>query len=115
MRDGHVVDLSALRCTERLELIRIKVGAVICDDVVRNSVSEYQLSDETAGSACSKVFDGLGFDPLGKLVDCYKQMGEATRARLEGSVVVLRLTVEWGVGMERQDPSYGGVVHIGVL
>ena len=26
-------------------------------------------------------------------------------------VVVLRLTVEWGVGMERQDPSYGGVVN----
>ena len=25
-------------------------------------------------------------------------------------VVVLSLTVEWGVGMERQDPSYGAVV-----
>ena len=25
--------------------------------------------------------------------------------------MVLRLTVEWGVGMERQDPSYGAVVH----
>ena len=27
-----------------------------------------------------------------------------------GSVVVLSLTVEWGVGMERQGPSYGEVV-----
>ena len=27
------------------------------------------------------------------------------------SVVVLRLTIEWGVGMRRQDPSYGEVVH----
>ena len=26
-------------------------------------------------------------------------------------VVVLSLTVEWGVGMERQDPSYGAVVN----
>ena len=26
-------------------------------------------------------------------------------------VVDLRLTVEWGVGMKRQDPSYGEVVH----
>ena len=26
-------------------------------------------------------------------------------------VVVLRLIVEWGVGMGRQDPSYGVVVH----
>ena len=29
--------------------------------------------------------------------------------------MVLRLTVEWGVGMERQDPSYGAVVHTSVL
>ena len=29
-----------------------------------------------------------------------------------GTVVDLRLTVEWGVGMRRQDPSYGVVVHI---
>ena len=27
-----------------------------------------------------------------------------------GAVVVLSLTVEWGVGMERQGPSYGEVV-----
>ena len=32
----------------------------------------------------------------------------------EGPVVVLSLTVEWGVGMERQDPSYGVVVHTSV-
>ena len=30
-------------------------------------------------------------------------------------VVVLSLTVEWGVGMERKDPSYGVVVHTSVL
>ena len=29
--------------------------------------------------------------------------------------MVLSLTVEWGVGMERQDPSYGVVVHMSVL
>ena len=32
----------------------------------------------------------------------------------EGDVVVvdLRLTLEWGVGMTRQDPSYEVVVHM---
>ena len=30
-------------------------------------------------------------------------------------VVVLSLTVEWGVGMERKDPTYGVVVHTSVL
>ena len=29
--------------------------------------------------------------------------------------MVLSLTVEWGIGMERQDPSYGVVVHTSVL
>ena len=29
--------------------------------------------------------------------------------------MVLSLTLEWGVGMERQDPSYGAVVHTSVL
>ena len=85
MCNRRIVDLSALGCIERLELIRIKVGAVICDNAVRNSISEYQLLDEVDGSACTKVFDGLGFDPLGELVDCYKQMGETTRAGFEGS------------------------------
>ena len=33
----------------------------------------------------------------------------------EPAVVVLCLTVEWGVGMERQDPSYGVVVHTSVF
>ena len=33
----------------------------------------------------------------------------------KGPVVVLSLTVEWGVSMERQDPSYGVVVHTSVL
>ena len=30
------------------------------------------------------------------------------------TVMVLSLTVEWGVSMERQGPSYGVVVHTGV-
>ena len=32
-------------------------------------------------------------------------------AEKEPAVVVLCLTVEWGVGVERQDPSYGVVVY----
>src|SRR3954469_1109417 len=31
------------------------------------------------------------------------------------AIVVLSLTVEWGIGMERQDPSFGVVVHARVL
>ena len=34
-----------------------------------------------------------------------------TNELVVGCVVVLSLTVEWGVGMERQDPSYGVVVY----
>ena len=80
VRNGCVIDPSALEGAKCSELVRIKVGAVICDNAVRNSISEYQLLDETDGSACSKVFDGLGFDPLGELVDCYQHMGKTASA-----------------------------------
>ena len=45
-----------------------------------NSISEYQFSDEADGSAGIKIFNGLGFDPLGELVDCHQYMGEAAPA-----------------------------------
>ena len=35
----------------------------------------------------------------------------SSRGSHEGGVMVLRLIVERGVGMERQDPSYGEDVH----
>ena len=85
MGDRSVIDPRALGSTKGSELIRVEVRSVISDDAVRHAISEYQLSDETDGSACSKVLHGFGFDPLGKLVDCYEQMGEATRASFEGS------------------------------
>ena len=36
---------------------------------------------------------------------------EGKGAREGARVVVLSLTIEWGVGMERQGPSYGEVVN----
>ena len=51
VRDGCVVNPSALGHAKHSELIRIKVGAVIYDNVVRDSISEYQLSDETDSGA----------------------------------------------------------------
>ena len=36
---------------------------------MRNSISEYQLSDEADSSVGIKILDRLGFDPLGELVD----------------------------------------------
>ena len=39
-----------------------------------------------------------------------RQRSGTSRRKGERGVVVLSLTVEWGVGMERQGPSYGEVV-----
>ena len=50
-----------------------------------NSISEYQFSDEADGSASIKIFNGLGFDPLGELVDCHQYMGEAAPASSQWS------------------------------
>ena len=43
-----------------------------------------------------------------------KKVAKTPAPRWAPTVVVLSLTVEWGVGMERQDPSYGVVVHTSV-
>ena len=44
---------------------------------MRNSISEYQLSDEVDSSAGIKILDRLSFNPLSELVDCHQYMGEA--------------------------------------
>ena len=95
VRNGCVVDPSALGCAKHSELIRIKVGAIICDNAVRDSISEYQLSDETDGSARIKIFDRLGFDPFGEFVDRHKQMSETTSAGLERSNHVQPPDCKW--------------------
>ena len=41
--------------------------------------------------------------------------GATVYISIVGGVVVLSLTIEWGLGMERQDPNYGAVVHTSVL
>ena len=45
-----------------------------------NSISEYQLSDETDSGASIEIPDRLGFNPFGELVDCYQHMSEAAPA-----------------------------------
>ena len=85
MGDRSVIDPRALGSTKGSELIRVEVRSVISDDAVQYAISEYQLPDEAHSSTCFKVFNGLGFDPLGELVDCYQHMGETARASFEGS------------------------------
>ena len=62
---------------------------------MRNSISEYQLLDETDSGACTEVLDGSGFDPLGEFVDCYEQMGETTRTGLARSNHIQSLDRKW--------------------
>ena len=64
--------------------MRIEVRPVVSDDDVRNSISECQFSDEADGSTGFKILDRLGFNPFGKLVDCYKHMSEAAPTSLQG-------------------------------
>ena len=60
----RIVDPSALGRIEHLELIRIKVGAIICDNAMRNSISEYQLPDEADGGAGIQILDWFSLNPL---------------------------------------------------
>ena len=71
MGDRSVIDPRALGSTKGSEFVRVEVRSIIHDDVVRNTISEYQFPDETHSSTWFKVFNGLRLDPLGKLVDCH--------------------------------------------
>ena len=50
-------------------------------------------------------------EQLLRVGDLLPEVAELVGEGLEAGVMVLSLTVEWGVGMERQDPSYGAVVY----
>ena len=80
MGDRSVIDPRTLGGTKGSEFIRVEVLSVVHDDIVWHTISEYQLSDETHGSTCFKVFNRLGFDPLGKLVECYQHVGKSAPA-----------------------------------
>ena len=69
-----------MRGAKGFELVEIEVRPIISDDAVRNSISEYQLSDEADSSVGIKILDRLSFNPLSELVDCHQYMGEAAPA-----------------------------------
>ena len=60
-----------------------KVVAVIGDDAVRVAVPVDELAEELGSGLPVALLDGFGLDPLGELVDCDKQMGEARWSSLE--------------------------------
>ena len=54
---------------------------------MRNSISEYQLSDEADSSAGIKILDRLGFDPRGELVSCLPLPQGVDRTRLDNRMI----------------------------
>ena len=62
----------------------LQVSSVVSDDTVRNVEPVDDVEEEFDRFFRADVGDGLGFYPLGKLVDCYKLVSEAARALLEG-------------------------------
>ena len=60
MSDRGVIDSRALGSTKGSEFIRVEVRPIVRDDVVRDTISEYQFPDETHSYTCFKVFNGLG-------------------------------------------------------
>ena len=74
-----------LACAKTFEPVRVKVCAIVGDYAVWNPVSGDDVSDKFDGRKGVKLLDGLCFNPLGKLVDCYQQMGESCLACSEWS------------------------------
>ena len=68
---------------------------MVSDNTVRNAESIDDVEEEFDRLFRVEIGDGLGLYPLGKLVDCYKQVSEAARALLEGSYHVETPDREW--------------------
>ena len=94
--DGECVDV---------EWSLLKPSGVIGDKHERAETDLAALNQSTAGN----------HDDDRKYLQLHQQVAKTPAPRWAPTVVVLSLTVEWGGGMERQDPSYGVVVHTRVL
>ena len=94
MSDQGPVDPDAVSITEVLELLAGEVSPVVSDDAVRNA-KPVDIEEEFDCLFQADVGDGLSLYPLGKLVDCYEYVSEATCALFEGSYHVEALDHEW--------------------
>ena len=72
MSDRSLTDSDAVSIAEVLELLPGEVSPVVSDNTVRNTESIDDVEEEFDRLFRSEIGDGLGFYPLGKLVDCYE-------------------------------------------
>ena len=79
----------------------LKASGVIGDENERVEVDLAALSQSAAGNHD---------DDDRKKLQLHQQVAKTPAPWWAPTVVVLSLTVEWVVGIERQDPSYGAVV-----
>ena len=78
MRQRCKISSDTLAYAKTFESVRVKVCAIVGDYAMRNPVSGDDVFDKFDGRKGIKLLDGLGFNPLGKLVDCYQQMSESS-------------------------------------
>jgi hypothetical protein len=78
MSYGRPEHANVMVVTEIQKLFTSELGAVVSDNAVRNSKSMDNVGEEEHSLFGPNTGDGTSLDPLGELVDCDKQMGEAT-------------------------------------
>ena len=71
VRNGCVIYPSALSGTKVPELFRVKVGTIVCNDTVGDSISEHNPLYELDSRTRVQLLDRFCLDPFGELVDCY--------------------------------------------
>ena len=101
--DRGLVDPDAVSITKVQELLPSEVSPVVGDDAVRNAELVDDVEEEFDGLFQVNVGDGLGFYPLGELVDRYEQVSKVAWALFEGSYHVEAPDHEWpgdGDGLE---------------
>ena len=59
------------------EFLARELGAIVCDDRVRDPEPEDNIGEEQNSLLGLYLADGSSLNPLGELFDCYQQVGEA--------------------------------------
>ena len=94
--DGERVDV---------EWCLLEPSGVVGDESERTETDLVALDQSSAGNHDEGDRTNCNFS---------KKVAKTPAPRWAPSVVVLSLTIEWGVSMRRQGPSYGVVVHTSV-
>ena len=65
-------ELDTIAVAEVMELLRIKVGSIVCNDAMRHTkTTSYSFEEFDSGFSCV-IVDWYGLNPFGEFINCHQ-------------------------------------------